>query len=52
MQDVTLGGICIDITEGEMLTNIDRSEGQQPVAAFSVTFAVKYFTASGDPFHF
>lgn len=45
----TLGGLCNDIREGELEISIDV-EGSKPLAAFSLSFEIDYWTKPKDPF--
>jgi hypothetical protein len=46
--DPTLGGIAVDVREGEMTVVVERGEGGKPTAGFSL--AIEFFTAPGGPF--
>lgn len=48
--DRRLGGLCVDIAEGEAEFDADEGDGKSPEAAFARTFLVTFFTGSGDPF--
>lgn len=49
LADTTLGGVAIDVREGEMSgPDIDREEGIGPTAAFEITFEIDFLTAEGD----
>jgi len=51
MADRTLGGIAIDVHEGELRDpEIDRTQGHGPHAAFSLAFEVDYATNPTDPY--
>lgn len=50
LDDLTLGGLCFDIEEGEATIEIDRNEGRLPMGAFLLPFTIHYYTAEGDPF--
>lgn len=50
MEDITLGGLCFDIRERDMLPDINRNEGEKPEAGFSLLLSVSYLTKEGDPF--
>ena len=47
--DQTLGGLSNDIREGELEINID-AEGSKPMAAFSLSFEIDYWTKPKNPF--
>ncbi len=50
LADRTLGGLAIDVREGPMVADLDRSEGSAPAMAFNCTFTVDYWTVPGDPY--
>lgn len=51
LADVTLGGLAVDLAEGETADpEIDRGEGRRPLAAFATDFTVEFFTREGDPY--
>ena len=51
MADRTLGGLAIDVREGEMRDpEIDRTQGHGPFAAFSLGFVVDHLTDPNDPY--
>ena len=51
MADRTLGGVAIDVREGELRDpEIDRTPGHAPHAAFSLAFEVDYTTRPADPY--
>ncbi|MDP6622793.1 MAG: hypothetical protein QF754_11065, partial [Alphaproteobacteria bacterium] len=53
MTDRTLGGVAIDVREGELRDpEIDRTQGHGPHAAFSLAFEVDYATDPADPYQF
>ncbi len=49
LDNQTLGGLCNDIREGELEINID-AEGSKPMAAFSLSFEIDYWTKPKNPF--
>ena len=52
LADTTLGGVAIDVLEGEMLDpEIDRRKGAKPHAVFSVAFIIRYSTAGDNPYN-
>lgn len=49
LADPTLGGVAVDVREGEMSDpDIDREEGIGPTAAFEIGFEIDFLTAEGD----
>jgi len=49
LADPTLGGVAVDVREGEMSDpEIDREEGIGPTAAFEIGFEIDFLTAEGD----
>ena len=48
--DHTLGGLCIDVREGDLPDAYIDPESSQPTMAFSVDFEIDYFTKHGDPY--
>lgn len=48
--DRKLGGLAVDITEGEGDFDADEGDGKSPEAVFSRIFVVTFFTGAGDPF--
>lgn len=49
LADPTLGGVAVDVREGEMSDpEIDREEGIGPTAAFAIGFEIDFLTAEGD----
>lgn len=51
MADRTLGGVAIDVREGELRDpEIDRTQGHGPHSAFSLAFEVDYATDPADPY--
>lgn len=50
LADRTLGGLAVDITEGELTDPIlDRSEGIGPTIAASLSFSIDYWVDVDDP---
>ncbi|MGE0715647.1 MAG: hypothetical protein AB7P02_09400 [Alphaproteobacteria bacterium] len=50
LADPTLGGVVVDVHEGESRVDIDRGEGKAPVAMIETDFTVEFFTREGDPY--
>lgn len=50
MADRTLGNIAIDIREGDLGVEIDRTDGASPNGAFSLLLEIDYATIPGDPY--
>lgn len=49
LSDRTLGGLCVDIAEGDTQFSLDAAEGHQRLGSFETQFLITYFTATGDP---
>jgi hypothetical protein len=49
LADHTLGGIAVDLREGDLADPvIDREPGHRPIAGFELSIEVEYWTAPGD----
>jgi hypothetical protein len=49
LADPTLGGLCVDITEGETQFGLDSVEGHARLGSFETQFEILFFAATGDP---
>lgn len=49
LADSTLGGVAVDVREGELDVLIVREAGR-PAAGFNLTFEIEFFAAPSDPF--
>lgn len=50
LADHTLGGVAVDVREGDMSDpSVDRSPGVAPTAAFEITFEIDFITAEKNP---
>lgn len=47
--NVTLGGVVVDVHEGETTVEVDRAEGRLPGGVIETEFTVDFFTAEGNP---
>jgi len=50
LSDYTLGGLSIDVQEGDLQDVYIDDEASTPTGAFAMTFTIQYSTAGGDPF--
>ena len=50
LADITLGNLCFDIQEEDMVVDLDRGEGHAPQMAFLLQFSVSYMTKQNDPY--
>jgi hypothetical protein len=48
-EDRTLGGLAIDVREGERAVQIGARVNQRPVMGFQLELEVEFWTAEGDP---
>lgn len=49
MGDPQLGGLAVDLHEGETSVEFDRGEGKAPIGQFAIGFTVEFFTREADP---
>ena len=50
LADHTLGGLSVDVQEGNLQDVYIDDEASKPTGAFAMTFTIQYSTAGGDPF--
>jgi len=50
MADHTLGGLTVDVREGDLFDRYIDDEASKPTGVFTMTFLIEYSTDGGDPF--
>lgn len=50
MADRTLGGLAVDMIEGDVGIDLDRDLGSSPAGAFLLTVSVRFWTKPADPY--
>jgi hypothetical protein len=50
LSDHSLGGLAIDVREGNMQDIYIDDEASKPTGAFPITFSIQFSTVGGDPF--
>lgn len=50
LSDHTLGGLSVDVREGDMREVYIEPGADHPTCMFELSFVIDYFTAAGDPF--
>ena len=50
LTDHTLGGLSVDVREGDLQDVYIDDEASKPTGAFALTFQIQFSTAGGDPF--